>query len=497
MLKTRLLTIFSTIFAVILPSVSHAGIDDSINSATRPVADFLLKWVFYSVPFFGTNLKIVVLILIGSAILCTFYFKFVNIQYFRRGVAIALGKEYPESNRPDVPGEISHFQALSTALSATIGLGNIAGVAIAVSKGGPGATFWMIVAGLFGMSLKFCECTLGVKYRKQNADGSVSGGPMYYLSRGFAEAGHRKTGKILAILFSVFCIGGTIGAGCMFQANQSFRQVASLTGDFTMPGWVFGVALATLLGLVIIGGIKSIARVTSRLVPLMAAVYIVATLVIIVLNIELIPGALGLIISGAFTPEGVEGGMWGVMIWGFQRATFSNEAGLGSASIAHSAVKTNYPATEGLVSLIGPFLDTVVICTMTATVIVLTGTYQVAEGMGGIEITSAAFAATISWFPYLLATAALLFALSTMISWSYYGLKCWTFLFGETDGNKKVFNTIFCIFAIIGSGASLSSVLDISDAMLFMMAMVNIIGVLFLINKVKQELASYLNKKQT
>lgn len=492
MAAARLFPALLTAFAAAFPPASHAGVDDSIEKAVNPVSEFMLKWVFYSVSLSGVNVKLVVILLIGAAVFFTVYFRFINIRGFRRAIALVAGGD----PAPGAPGEVSHFQALATACAATVGLGNIAGVAIAVSKGGPGATFWMIVAGLLGMSLKFCECTLAVKYRRRNPDGSVSGGPMYYLSRGFAEKGKKRLGKTLAVMFSVFCIGGAIGAGCMFQANQSFRQIDHLFGDASpLSGWLFGAALAAALGFVIIGGIKSIARVTGRMVPLMALVYITAAVTTIALNFERLPEAAGLIIRGAFTPEGIEGGMWGVMILGFQRAAFSNEAGLGSAAIAHSAARTHYPATEGLVSLLEPFIDTVVICTITSLVIILGGTAGTAgDGMGGIELTSAAFAQSISWFPYVLAFAALMFALSTMISWSYYGLKSWTFLFGETAGNRLAFNSIFCVFVVIGSAVSLSSVIDISDSLIFLMCVVNLTGVFVLRGEVRRELGNYLDK---
>ncbi|QMU56625.1 MAG: amino acid carrier protein [Candidatus Mycalebacterium zealandia] len=484
-------SILSAFFALFLPITARAEIDKAIDQAVSPLAEILGKWVFVSVPLFGSDIKIVVAVLIGASIFCTIYFKFINIRGFKHAIDIVSGKT-PESSQPGAPGEVSHFQALTTACGATVGLGNIAGVAIAVSQGGPGAAFWMMVAGLFGMSLKFCECTLGVKYRKENPDGSVSGGPMYYLSRGFEEMGMKKLGKVLASLFAVFCVGGAIGAGCLFQANQSFTQFSEISGGGATSGWIFGVVVAIVLGLVIIGGIKQIGRVTSKIVPFMAIVYVGAALVIIGLRFDQVPEALSLIFHGAFTPEGVEGGALGVMIWGFQRAAFSNEAGLGSAAIAHSTVKTNYPATEGLVSLLEPFLDTVVICSITALVIVLTGTYQITDGgMAGIEITSAAFASSISWFPYVLAFAAILFAFSSMISWSYYGLKSWTFLFGETESNKLTFNAIFCVCVAIGSAISLSSVISLSDALIFLMAFVNMIGIFAMINKVKGELKTY------
>lgn len=497
----RILSLFAVLASVMLavllaPARAHAGVESFIESAAAPVADFLIKWVFYSVPMFGAQVKVVVLLLIGAAVFCTLYFRFINARGFGRAIALVSGRC---DKSADAPGEVSHFQALATACGATVGLGNIAGVAIAVSKGGPGATFWMIVAGLLGMSLKFCECTLGVKYRKENPDGSVSGGPMYYLSRGLGEIGFRRLGRVLSVLFAVFCIGGAIGAGGIFQANQSFKQLSQIAGQDgfgPLSGWVFGILLAAALGVVIIGGIRQIARVTGKIVPFMAVIYIGAALVVIALNIGRLPEAAGEIVRGAFTPEGVEGGMIGVMIWGFQRAAFSNEAGLGSAPIAHSAVKTRHPATEGIVSVLEPFLDTVVICTMTSLVIVLAGSHLTTGGqMGGIEITSAAFAASIDWFPYVLAFAALLFAFSTMISWSYYGLKSWTFLFGETPRQKLVFNSIFCVFIAAGASASLSSVINISDSLIFLMAAANLTGVFLLAPKVREELNSYLKSR--
>lgn len=483
-----------TAFALFAPQSAHAGIESSIESVAAPIADFMLKWVFYSVPLFGTQVKVVVMLLLGAGVFCTLYFRFINIRGFGRAIDLVTGRR---GRSPDAPGEVSHFQALATACGATVGLGNIAGVAIAVSKGGPGATFWMIVAGLLGMSLKFCECTLGVKYRKENPDGSVSGGPMYYLSRGLGEMGLGGLGRVLSVMFAVFCIGGAIGAGGIFQANQSFRQIQGIAeaGGGQVSGVLFGVALAVALGFVIIGGIKKIATVTARVVPFMAVVYVLSAGAVIALQFDKLPEAFSLIVRGAFSPEGVEGGMLGVMVWGFQRATFSNEAGLGSAPIAHSAVKTRHPATEGIVSLLEPFLDTVVICTMTSLVIVLTGAYRVPEGMGGIEITSAAFASSLEWFPYLLALCALLFAFSTMISWSYYGLKSWTFLFGETPRQKLAFNSVFCFFVAVGAAASLSSVINITDSMIFLMAAVNLTGVFLLAPVVKKELRSYMNSR--
>jgi len=469
------------------------GIDSIINGWLSPISNKIAGTVFYSFSVAGADIKIIVLWLIAGAIFCTFYFNFINLRMFSHALDLVRGRY----DKPKAKGEVSHFQALSTALSGTVGLGNIAGVAVAVSVGGPGATFWMILAGFLGMSLKFCECTLGVKYRIINSDGTVSGGPMHYLSRGLAEKGKAGLGKFLAIFFSICCIGGALGGGNMFQANQSFQQFVSVTGGeasfFADKGWLFGLIIAVILGFVIIGGIKSIAKVTSRLVPLMALIYLAAGLIIILLNISGVPEAILRIISEAFSPTAAAGGALGALIIGFQRAAFSNEAGLGSAPIAHAAVKTDIPVTEGLVSILEPFIDTIIICTITALVIVVTGMYDERGDLAGIALTSAAFAKTIPWFPYILALAAILFAFSTMIAWSYYGLKSWCYLFGYSNLSENIFKFIFCIFCIIGSSISLGSVLDLSDSMIFLMSVANLVGVYFLAGVVKKEINTYMS----
>jgi AGCS family alanine or glycine:cation symporter len=414
---------------------------------------------------------------------------FINVRAFKHAIDLVRGK-YDD---PNDEGEVSHFQALATALSATVGLGNIAGVAVAITVGGPGATFWMIVAGLLGMSSKFVECTLGVKYRVVNENGEVSGGPMYYLKNGLAKYGYGNIGKILAVLFAILCIGGSFGGGNMFQANQAYAQ---LSGQFPMlsgNGPMFGFLLAILVGTVIIGGIKSIARVTEKIVPFMAVLYVAAALVILVVNFSEIGNAFAMIFKGAFAPSAAFGGFIGVIIQGFRRAAFSNEAGVGSASIAHSATKTNEPVSEGIVSLLEPFIDTVVICTMTALVIIVTGMSGV-QGVEGAQLTSQAFESVISWFPYVLVIAIFLFAFSTMISWSYYGLKSWTYLFGSSKKSELVYKLIFLIFIIVGSSVKLGAVLDFSDMMILAMAFPNILGLLILSGEVKIDLKEYLNK---
>jgi len=492
-----LLSAFLTAFIWAPPALAHEdhnhGIDAAIDAAVAPVANAVAGVVFYSV----AGVPLIVVWLVVAAVFFTFYFRFINFRGFRHAIDLVRGQY---ANTED-PGEVSHFQALATALSATVGLGNIAGVAIAVSVGGPGATFWMILAGLLGMSSKFCECTLGVLYRDEHADGSISGGPMYYLSKGLGEMGLGALGRVLAAAFAIMCIVGAIGAANMFQSNQAFRQFVNVTGGgegfMADKGWLFGLVMAVIVGAVIIGGIKGIARVTEKLVPFMGVLYLGAALVIIVIHYERIPGAFGAIVTGAFSPEGVAGGFIGVLIQGFKRAAFSNEAGIGSAAIAHSAVRTKEPVTEGIVSLLEPFIDTVVICTMTALVIVITGAYQNVSGLSGVELTSNAFASAFPWFPYVLAVAVILFAFSTMISWSYYGNKCWTYLFGDTAASDLTYKVIFCGFVVVGATMNLSALINFADAMIFSMALINICGLYLLAPVVKRELESYWSRLQS
>jgi AGCS family alanine or glycine:cation symporter len=494
MLKLR---VGITTLVSMLTSVSafaEMGIDEKINLAVKPFADAVAGFVFSSFPVAGVQIPFVLVWLIVAAIVFTFYFKFINLRAFKHGFELVRG----DYHDPEAAGEVTHFQALATALSGTVGLGNIAGVAIAVSLGGPGATFWMILAGFLGMSSKFTECTLGVKYRTELPDGTVSGGPMYYLTKGLAEkgAGFAILGKVLAVMFAIFCVGGAFGGGNMFQANQSFAQLVNVTGGDTSwladKGWLFGLVVAALVGLVIIGGIKGIARVTSKIVPFMAVTYVIAGLVIIFMNISAVPSAFGAIVAGAFTAQGISGGVIGVLFQGFKRAAFSNEAGVGSAAIAHAAVQTNRPVTEGFVALYEPFIDTIVVCTITALVIIITGTWDPSvDPSAGVQLTSTAFGSAISWFPYVLTIAVLLFAFSTMISWSYYGLKAWTFLFGESRITDATFKILFLFFVVVGSSMQLGSVIDFSDAMIFAMAFPNLLGCYFLLPVVKKELNEY------
>ncbi|MFT5778092.1 MAG: Na+/alanine symporter [Crocinitomicaceae bacterium] len=642
-------------FAVLLPFFQFAkekGIDEIIDNKFGDATGWFVKAIFYKIPFTESiQVPWVLIVLVVGALFFTIYFKFINITGFKTAIRIVRGKydeietggaDHVEASESvhtvdgDVIdtirveqdsehiGEVSHFQALTAALSATVGLGNIAGVAVAISIGGPGATFWMIIAGMIGMASKFAECTLGVKYREIDENGTVYGGPMYYLSKGLRDRGLVKIGRVLAIVFAIMCIGGSFGGGNMFQSNQAFAMLESYTQDditddakleaakdaqilydyhvatdykvldvkkdsirvvstvdkkkvteaflketlledsvmilngaakltkadlnesligdkiaYVRPetylgdikaitadsvtlndgqanmtvakagfignskttplsgnGWIFGLIMAVFVGIVIIGGIKKIARVTDKIVPFMVGIYVVAALIILGMHFSEIPNAFGQIFSGAFTGLGIAGGTFGVLIQGFQRAAFSNEAGIGSASIAHSAVKTKYAASEGLVALLEPFIDTVLVCTMTALVLIISNgdgsimTYG--QGVNeGVEVTSRAFASNISWFPIVLTIAVVLFAFSTMISWSYYGYQAWSYLFGRSKRTEYTYKALFCIFVIVGAAVKLGSVLDFSDAMIFAMLVPNMIGLFLLAPRVKEELARF------
>jgi AGCS family alanine or glycine:cation symporter len=478
-----------------LDASGQDGLAAAVNEAVAPFAKALSAFVFWSVDVAGAQLPLVVLWLIGGAIYFTFAFRFVNVRRFGEAVRLVAGRG-PAVDRDRSAGEVSHFQALTTAVSGTVGIGNIGGVAVAISLGGPGAAFWMVMAGILGMSSKFVECTLGVVYRRENADGSVSGGPMYTLERGLAERGFPRIGRGLGLFYAVSIVIGCLGIGNMFQSNQAFVQLVAATGGaeaspLVDAGPLVGGVLALLVGVVIVGGIRSIARVTEKLVPFMAVFYLLGCAVMLTMNAEALPFAVDAIVTGAFAPEGVAGGALGVVILGFQRAVFSNEAGLGSATIAHAAVHTAHPVTEGLVALLEPFIDTVVICSATALVIVTTLYYEpafFAGGLGGIEMTSAAFARNVSWSPALVTVAALLFAFSTLLAWSYYGLKGWTYLVGEGVWRARAFQAVFCAFAAIGCMMKLDAILDFSDALVFILAVPNILGMICLVPVVRKAL---------
>ena len=488
-------SIITGILALLLPMLmpmlafaqeSGGGIDALVNKIFHSVLGPFVSLIFFSVSINGVSFPLIVAWLLIAAVVLSIKFEFVQFKGVKHSIDLLRGV-YSD---PENPGEVSHFQALCTALSGTVGLGNIAGVAVAVSLGGPGATFWMILAGLFGMCAKFTECTLAVKYRNEYPDGTVSGGPMYYLSKGMSDKGKPRLGKAMGVFFAVMCIFGAMGGGNMFQGNQAHQMFSTTFGLFVGYGWLFGLILAILVGLVIIGGIKSIAKVTDKIVPFMAILYVGTALIILLVNITQIPAAIGVVLAGAFAPKAIAGGIIGVLIQGLKRAAFSNEAGVGSAAIAHAAVRTKEPLTEGYVAMLGPFIDTVIICTMTAMVIVITGAYNI-EGLSGVALTSSAFQSVFPWFGTLLAGAVLLFAFSTMISWSYYGLKCWTYLFGESKGSEISYKVIFCIFVVIGCSASLGPVIDFSDAAIFAMSIANVIGLYMFMGELKVDMKDY------
>ncbi|MEP2937032.1 MAG: alanine/glycine:cation symporter family protein [Gilvibacter sp.] len=532
------------LFAVLTPLFSFAQdaattgtIDERINDAVMPAAVWWENFILSTVPLGEYNVPFVVILLVVGASFFTIYFGFPSVTKFGLAINTVRGKyddiegkeghgveksevnivdgDLPDTIRDEsAEGEVSHFQALATAVSGTVGLGNIAGVAVAIALGGPGATFWMIVCGLIGMSTKFVECTLGVKYRDVGPDGTVYGGPMYYLSKGLKERNMAGLGKVLAVVFAILCVGASFGGGNAFQSNQATVQITSLIGiEGGATGTIIGFIMAVLVGIVIIGGIKRIAKITEKIVPFMAGIYVLAALIIIFANFSSIDDAFGLIFRGAFSPMAAIGGFVGVLIVGFQRAAFSNEAGAGSAAIAHSAVKTKYPASEGVVALLEPFIDTVVICTMTALVIIffnIDGTnlqsvfeYGSVEGssvilngtgesLGGVDLTSRAFDSVIPGFSYILTIAIVLFAFSTMISWSYYGLQSWKYLFGKGKTADMIYKIMFLLFVVIGAAATLDAVIKFSDAMILALVFPNMIGLFFLFPRVREEMAKYL-----
>ena len=511
----------TALISFLIPSLARAqeaaevGLDKQIDQAFKPVSDFFSALIFFEIA--GT--PFVLILLVFSAAFFTLYFGFPNIRYFGKAINTVRGKYDEIEHRVDTSdqttsedekdeGEVSHFQALATAVSGTVGNGNIAGVALAIALGGPGAMFWMIICGLLGMSTKFVECTLGVHYRDVGEDGTVYGGPMYYLTKGLKERGWATLGKVAAVLFAIFCIGGSFGGGNAAQSNQATIVIKELLGlESTGAGFWIGVVIAFFVGIVIIGGIKRIASVTEKVVPFMAILYIICCMYIIIANFSLVDDAFGLIFSEAFNPQAVGvGGVIGVLLVGFRRAAFSNEAGAGSASIAHSAVRTKYSASEGLVALLEPFIDTVVICTMTALVIIIfnfegyfvyggdgSGSVMI-EGVSyeGAGITSKAFAAYIPYSHIFLTIAVVLFAISTMISWSYYGLQSWKFLFGRGKKADLAYKFLFLGFIIIGAAASMDSIWAFSDAMIFAMVFPNMLGLYFLFPVVKEQLKRFL-----
>jgi AGCS family alanine or glycine:cation symporter len=479
-----------------------SAVEDAINGAFEPISTAVQNVIFYAPNIAGLEVPLIVFWLVLAAAVFTVYFRGIQFTGFRTSLDLVRGKY----SRASDPGEVTHFQALSSAVSGTVGLGNIAGVGVAVTIGGAGATFWMIVAGLLGMCTKFVECTLGVKYREVHEDGSVTGGAFRYLPIAFERFGSAVSKGLTLVFAAALFLFGAVG-GNMFQANQTFAQAREVTGGddgylgSSGSALVFGVILAIGVGLVILGGITSIAKVTSRLVPAMALLYLGACFLVIAGNIANVPEAIGAIIQGAFNPEGIAGGAIGVLIIGFQRAAFSNEAGVGSAPTAHAAVKTKHPVSEGFVALLEPFIDTVIVCTATALTIVIADTAYwndaqatVQEGGAapdGVVVTSRAFETFLPQFPVILAIAVALFAFSTLITWAYYSMKAWTTLFGRTDRSELTFKIVFCLFTVVGTVLTFDSVLGFADAMLFVCAIVNLLACYLLLPKVREELRSF------
>lgn len=461
-----------------------AALDGLLGDMVSVLEDILLAD-------FGTGMPLIVAVLLFGGIFYSFYFGWFSIRAFRHSIDVIRGRY----DNPDDPGQISHFKALTSALSATIGLGNIAGVAVAMGSGGPGALFWMVLTAFFGMSSKLASCTLAIMYRDIHPDGHVTGGPMYYLEKGLALKGLRPLGRTLAVVFAILCIGGSWGGGNMFQANQTLEALGTLNPFFQEYNWLVGLILASMVGVVIIGGITRIASVTSRLVPTMCLLYFFSALFIIVTNIERVPAMFALVLQHAFTGEAIYGGFLGIMITGITRAAFSNEAGIGSAAIAHSAARTDEAAREGIVAMIGPFIDTIVICTLTALVCLLTGVYADPAFAGkGASMTAAAFGSAIPGAGFVLSLVICLFAYSTMISWSYYGERSWEYLFGS--GSLMVYRVIFLFFVFVGAVTELGNVISFSDMMILSMAFPNIIGGIILSPQIKEALQEYWSRLQ-
>ena len=494
----RLLQALMGLFLIMSSSIAMAAepatTSTALNDLFGVINGYLAAVFFFDVMPGEGQMPFIVGWLVVGAVFLTIRMSFVNLKMFRHAYHILRGKYVV----PGAQGEVTSFQALTTALSATVGLGNIAGVAIAIMIGGPGATFWMIIAGFLGMTSKFTEATLAQMYREVRPDGHIMGGAMEYLSRGFAEKGWSQTGKVLAIVFCVLTIGGSLGAGNAFQVSQSLTAVKQQIPILAEMPWIYGLVMGSLVAVVIIGGIKRIAHTAEAIVPTMVVIYVLACLWIILSNVTLVPDAIGKIVTEAFSPAAGVGGLIGVLVQGFKRAAFSSEAGIGSAAIAHATAKVKYPVRQGIVALMEPFIDTIVICTMTALVIIITGVYnspetaQIVANREGAALTSKAFESAISWFPIILSISVVLFAYSTMISWSYYGERCWTYMFGESS--TMAYRIIFIIFVFLGSVTSASNILDFSDLLILAMAFPNFIGLYMLHGKVRDALSSYLAK---
>lgn len=476
------------LLACVSTTAAFAGVQDTINDVFGTINHVVETALFFKVPI--VQLPFLLCVMVSGGLFFTFRYGFTNVRLFSHAWKVVAGK-YDD---PSHEGEISHFQALTSALSATVGLGNIAGVAVAIKLGGPGAVFWLWVVAFFGMSMKFSSCTFAQLYRDIDSNGKVIGGPMVYLKKAFAEKGWNFFGKFLGYFAAVATIFAAFGGGNMFQANQTYELLSQEFPALADYPFVVGGVLAAFTGIVILGGIQRIADVTSKLVPAMCLFYCVTCLVIIISNFSEVGGLFAEIFKQAFSPEAAFGGTFiGVFIQGVQRASFSNEAGVGSAAIAHAAAKTDEPIREGVVAMLGPFIDTIVVCTMTALTILITNAHLDPElANNGALITAKAFSTLGSWMPMLLTVATVIFAYSTMISYGYYGERATSFLFGEK--NIKFFRIFYVAVIVIAPGLSLSNVITFSDLMLLSMALPNIIGMMFISKKVKELLDKYLTR---
>ncbi len=478
-----------------------ANLDQKIDAAIKPVADFCLDILFFPIPVGGgTTMPFIVGWLLVGVLFCTVYFRLVNLRHFKDGMRLLWAK----NNDAGAPGSYTNYQALATCLSGTVGLGNIAGVAVGLSAGGPGAAVWLCLMGFLGMSVKFAEGVLGSKYRTQTSVGEYVGGPMHYISKGFAEKGGNwiKAGAVLAVIYAVCTIGGSLGGGNMFQSNQTFKQFVEVTGAQTSwwadKGWLFGIILAVLVGAVIWGGLNSIVSAASKITPIMGIVYITGGLIVVGVNFDRIGEAFSLMFREAFTPQAGYGAFMGAVVWGVRRAIFSNEAGLGTAGLMHAGCRTHNPVPVGFVAMLGAFFDTVVVCTITALVLVFAGVLPAdrTSDIQGVELTSQAFASVLPWFPYVLAVTVFLFAYSTLITWFYYGLNAVRYLFGDGKTVDKAFKIVFLLCVVLGAGAQLGTVVDFADAMFFVMAIPNLIGLYVLAGVVRREYDAYIQSKK-
>jgi AGCS family alanine or glycine:cation symporter len=476
------------------------SVDAFMDKYIAPVFKAISDFIFCPISIAGSEVPVIILWILFAGIFFTFYFKGIAIWGFKHAIdIIAKPAEKKQDNNGDC-GEVSSFQALATALSGTIGIGSIAGVAISISLGGAGAAFWIFAGAILGMSIKFVEATLAVRYRRFNSDGSISGGPMHYIAHGLTRKNMRWLGQPLSVIFAILCIGGGITGGNMIQINQSAKQLVFITGGehsfINGYTWVFGLLIAIVIGLVIVGGIKSIAKVTTVLVPTMCALYIISGLIVICVHIMDIPSAVVLIVKEAFHPTAIAGGIFGTIIIGLRRSVQANEAGTGAAAIVYATAQTKEPVSQGFVALLETFL-TGVLCLFTSLAIILSGvlkTVPIGSKIEGIELASNAFQSVISFFPYILSLIAILFALSTLISWAYYGQKAWTFLLGEGKKRVLTFNLIYCIFIVIGSAMDVEPVINITDAMMIAMCVPNVIVLYILAPEIKKELKKYCQK---